>query len=246
MNKLTVVMDKLIYKRYEDINKCSSEYMAWKQLNNIIPNYVPDLVVKTPDLCVFEYLDEDNKPKSKKDLSTFVGKMMVEIAKKYNHTEYIKGELWNNSLKETRTKLSSNNNFFAETRNNKLYKILQRNLIKISKTKFDVVTFVHRDIHKGNLISQGGNYFLIDHEHAMEGPIELELQNSIFWNDKMSLNVKVVKKAILNSGMSYSDKNERLLLSYYIADQINIALGNNKPKKALKIMKKAIPQLELQ
>jgi thiamine kinase-like enzyme len=86
------------------------------------------------------------------------------------------------------------------------------------------VTYLHRDLHAGNIISCNDVLKLIDFEHSLVGPLELEFQNAIFWNDANSLDYKkIISAVIAKTGITYDFTLEKLLLSYYIADQVILA-----------------------
>lgn len=122
----------------------------------------------------------------------------------------------------------------------KLYIKISKNLAKVLKDKSlnDNLTILHRDLHLGNILCQENssskeyNFKIIDFEHFMEGPLELEFQNSLFWNDKMSLNVKnIIEILSLYYRVPYRKDVERDMLFVYFAEQLNIATEMNDQKK---------------
>jgi thiamine kinase-like enzyme len=239
MNKLTVVLDKLIYKRYGSVDSCMREYTAWKQFNELVPENTPSLVVKKNDLCVYEFLGSGGNKVGKHEASIFAAQVISNVYNCYDPFAYKKGEMWDLAINRLIQEFSYLKKLFTDLNFVEFYNTTLDNLEIIRKTNFDNISFLHRDIHKGNIIYKNGHPYLIDHEHAMEGPIELELQNSLFWNDRMSLNTKLVKKHLKSSGIRYSDEKEQLLRSYYIADQIYMAAKDNKLSKVQKIIRKA-------
>lgn len=236
MNKLTVVVDKLIYKRYGVTEKCDSEYNAWKQLNALVPQNIPPLVFKKSDLCVFEYLNNENNLIRKKDASNFAGNIMVNIYNKYQPTNYIKGEMWKLKMQCVLNDFSELDTQLTVMGYKDKFRIISNKLEEIKLQEYKNISFLHRDIHRGNILLVNGQPYLIDHEHATEGPIELELQNSLFWNDKMSLSVGVVKNIIQTANIPYSDDLENLLRYFYLADQLILAFQENKLNKVKRLL----------
>jgi hypothetical protein len=71
----------------------------------------------------------------------------------------------------------------------------------------------------------------------MEGPIELELQNSLLWNDAWSLPVDLIRKELTaNHSVPYSLQMEKQLLAVYVLDQINLALSQDDIEKVKKLI----------
>ncbi|NMB69857.1 hypothetical protein GYA27_01470 [candidate division WWE3 bacterium] len=243
MNKITVVADKLIYKRFKLSEKCTHEFEAWKQFNEIIPQNTPTLILRTNNLCIYEFLESDSKLVSKQEASEFAGKVISNIFHAYKPNTYKKGQMWELSVYKIIEDFSQHEIKLKNIGLENFYFYTINQLRKIKKIKFSNISFLHRDIHRGNILCENGQPYLIDHEHAMEGPIELELQNSIFWNDKMSLNVDKVKKILTNNNIPYSSSNEILLKNYYVADQINIAIKENKFSKVKKLASKNDPAI---
>ena len=243
MNKLTVVLDKLIYKRYGTTDSCTKEYYAWKQFNELVPENTATLVLKKEDLCVYEYLEQENRKVTKQNASLFAAQVITNIYNCYDPFVYKKGDLWKLAVKNLIEEFNKTKPQLDNRVNKEFTTMLQNNLKIIEDSEFTTISFLHRDIHKGNIIYENGHPYLIDHEHAMEGPIELELQNSLFWNDRMSLNTKLVKKYLISSGIKYSEKNEQLLRNFYVADQLVLAIKDNKLTKVDKLVRKAIATL---
>lgn len=238
MNKITLVADKLIYKRYELVEKCAREFEAWKQFSELIPQNTPALLLKTDDLCVYEFVESDTKLVSKQRASEFAGQVISNVFYNYKPVTYKKGQMWELAVNQTIENFSQQKTKLEAINLGEFYFATIKQLHKIKTTKFPNISFLHRDIHRGNILCENTQPYLIDHEHAMEGPIELELQNSIVWNDRMSLNVKLVKKILNDNNIAYSDSNETLLKSYYLADQVILALKENRPAKVKKLASK--------
>ncbi len=120
-----------------------------------------------------------------------------------------------------------------------LYRDAVSSLDSIKQQNYQL-SFLHRDIHLDNILIREGavgrdSTYVIDFEHCMEGPVELELQNAIFWKDKWSVPVGLIRDLLVRKhDVPYSNRTEQDMLSVYYLDQLVIATN-----------KKDIPKVRL-
>lgn len=110
------------------------------------------------------------------------------------------------------------------------YKQVLKKVKQIKNTDIprNKLSMLHRDLHLGNVLCKlphADDFKIIDFEHCMEGPIELEFQNSLLWNDHMSLNIDNMRNILEHAyRISYDKDLEHDLKFVYFADQINLAI----------------------
>ena len=105
------------------------------------------------------------------------------------------------------------------------------------------LTFLHRDIHLDNVLvslSQGyPRMMLIDVEHCQEGPLELEVQNALFWDDEKSLEVAALRRLLRDTFcIPYSLDREKELMAVYVVDQLCLASEVGNEEKLVMLAKR--------
>jgi len=110
--------------------------------------------------------------------------------------------------------------------------------------RLESTALVHRDLHMSNLLLTDTRGYLdltvIDCEHALIGPIELEFLNSRFWNDNKSLDVDAIIRILRTEYMVPFDVElEAHLMPFYIADQLLMAYKLINEDKRDKLLVKA-------
>lgn len=86
-------------------------------------------------------------------------------------------------------------------------------------------SLLHRDLHLENLlVSKNGGLVVIDFEHCMDGPLELEFANSLFWHDNKSLAVDNIARQLRSKGITFDMSLAIQLVDFYFADQLVLAL----------------------
>jgi hypothetical protein len=247
MNEITTVCNTFVYKRYGLIEKSCNEVQALSMLSQIIPENVPRVLGSWENLCVFESVKGQNGSEcgDNKLITEAVTDIIIGIYKGYEPLSESSPSSWNNSTKKLINEFELESNVLERMGYKNLKKSITDRLAVIVNEASDSkkLTLVHRDLHLGNVILKDNTCVLLDFEHAMEAPIELEFQNSLFWNDDMSLDVVLAKSILRSKGIYYSDELEKLLMAYYIADQFVIALKEQNFAKADLIGKKTLKLL---
>lgn len=110
---------------------------------------------------------------------------------------------------------------------------LLKGLNVLFKIEFKNFCLIHRDMQLKNILVDTTNksISLIDFEHSIIGPIELEFQNSIFWNDVYSVDAKHISSKI----SCFNKTFEKMLSPFFIAEQIIESIDLNNVNK-LKII----------
>lgn len=102
---------------------------------------------------------------------------------------------------------------------------------------------VHGDLQKQNIVITGGQLGLIDFEHFMFAPKELEICNSLFFNDGNCLDIQEIIN-FLPKG--FIDKSQfRLMLKFYTLRQISLGMDTHKAFKRLERALVEIGKLDL-
>ena len=125
------------------------------------------------------------------------------------------------------------------------YNYMLKRIVSIDKDRSFTknLTLTHRDLHTDNILVSLNvgvpNFYVIDFEHCMEGPVELEFQNSLLWNDSKSLDIKgVIRNLSLLYNVPYSEQAEKTLSIVYLIEQINLALAKQDEMKVKLLFEK--------
>lgn len=113
----------------------------------------------------------------------------------------------------------------------------QQSLLKLKiikqQVKEQALVPIHGDLQKQNIIINEGKLGLIDFEHFVFAPKELEICNSLFYNDGNCLNVPGVLK---NFPSSFFNRDIlKLMLMFYRLKQVSLGLGQNLAEKKFKL-----------
>ena len=117
----------------------------------------------------------------------------------------------------------------VENTSQEYFNNLIKGLNSLLEIKFENFCLVHRDIQLKNILvdTNDKSISLIDFEHSIIGPIELEFQNSIFWNDVYSVDSKFINSNIVG----FNKKFEKMLSPFFICEQILEAINLNDVSK---------------
>jgi len=108
---------------------------------------------------------------------------------------------------------------------------IQTTLSRLRHVPLDSLTLVHGDLNLANIILQGQVLRLIDFEHAVEGPLELEFAPMLFWADSVSLPPKMLFQALSKLGCKCSRPLIRDCLILYFVNQLRLALDSHDQAK---------------
>ena len=247
MNNVELINNK-ICKTISDKNSLNKEIVGTLLFGFIDAESVPQLVewgggycvtgnIKSAKTC-YELLGSGIDTK---EVNSFVAEFIAKIFEKYNLGINIPTFMkWEYFVENTLSEFSFNMNVLTPYIGDQRYKNILNNLVKIKATKMKNMTIIHGDLHLDNILISGEGVtkkiFVIDFEHCVEAPLEMEFQNSLFWNDSKSLNVEdVVQKLKSKFGIMYSKKVEAMLANMYIANQLNKAVKNGDIEKLQKL-----------
>lgn len=100
---------------------------------------------------------------------------------------------------------------------------------------------VHGDLHKQNIIIKDGNLSLIDFEHFIFSPKELEVCNSLFFNDGNCLDILGICQ---NIPEGFFDKKIMMaMLNFFAIKQIGFGMSKLEAEKRLKLAQDKITRL---
>lgn len=98
-----------------------------------------------------------------------------------------------------------------------------KKIVRQSREIKSGMTLVHGDLGLSNVLLNGIKLQLIDFEHTVEGPIELELAVANFWSDENSLPVEVVVTALEKLGQPINKERLAEMTSVYLVNQLRLA-----------------------
>lgn len=152
---------------------------------------------------------------------------------------------WNYRINFILNKFCSNEPELVKSLTKEQYEQILKTVWHVAndKTFNENQTLLHRDIHLDNILVKDEDgyfkFYVIDFEHCMEGPIELEFQNSLLWKDEKSLDVENVVDTLIHvQNVPYSKEKEKILKSVYFADQLNLAIEGGFNDKIALLKKK--------
>ncbi len=97
-------------------------------------------------------------------------------------------------------------------------------LMRLKKIKKAILNIdlmpVHGDLQKQNIIIREGKIGLIDFEHFLFAPKELEIVNSLYFNDGNCLDITAISK-ILPQGF-FDQKILKLMMEFYAIKQLSL------------------------
>lgn len=244
-NEVYAVDNKYIVKKYFSQKQLQQETSGYLLFNALTSFGVPMVLDKGNDYLVLEFVNADSCFKLFHTIRTLTMQQAAQkaalfIAEVYWNYRFIakdkiklfRGISWEERSVEILTKSLNNLSVIKG-----LLTSDQLKLVKDAQTEMKTLevtgkslSLLHRDLHLDNILvkkdvfGRNGNY-VIDFEHCMEGPIELEMQNSIFWNDDWSISSDMIREELIRKhDIPYSLEQEGRLLCVYFLDQLNIAL----------------------
>lgn len=244
-NEVYAVDKRYIIKKYFSQKLLMQETAGYLLFNSLTTFGVPMVLDKGNNYLVLEYIDADSSftlfhTTKTLTMQQAAQKAALFIAEVYWNYRFIakdkiklfRGISWEERSVEILTKSLNNLSVIKG-----LLTSDQLKLVKDAQTEMKTLevtgkslSLLHRDLHLDNILvkkdvfGRNGNY-VIDFEHCMEGPIELEMQNSIFWNDDWSISSDMIREELIRKhDIPYSLEQEGRLLCVYFLDQLNIAL----------------------
>jgi len=243
--------NKYLYKRFVTKERMHTEIAGMLLFNLLIKQDMPLLIKSGNDAFISEFMPNS---RSAYDLinsgQLSVNEINVKIA------AFVSRAYWEYKyFDRSKIKLFTNVSWLAKI--NQIIEDFENSVAKITKLGDGVIaskilgklesarndtaindtknlTVTHRDLHLDNILigrDKGYNkFYVIDFEHTIEAPLEMEFQNSLFWNDEKSLQVENIVKIMRDEyRVNYSKEREEKLSVLYIADQVNMAitLGDN-------------------
>ncbi|MCO6432802.1 phosphotransferase [Nitrosomonas nitrosa] len=252
-NRVVAIDQRYIYKQYFSQKQLRQETAGYLLFNSLTSFGVPMVLDKGNDYLILEFIDAKacfalhhrQRILSKNQIAQKAALFIAEVYWNYrffdkNRTRLFIGVAWDERTADILAKSIR----YAD----QVAKIIQADKLPLIRAAQEVVaavdtderslTLLHRDLHLDNIlvkndcVGRNSNY-VIDFEHCMEGPIELEMQNSIFWNDDWSIPIEAVRDELTKKhDVPYSLSRERDMLSVYFLDQLNLAMEKNDEEKA--------------
>jgi hypothetical protein len=244
MNKIGF-KDNKITKTFENASKLNREISGTMIFGMLSGENVPQLMSWGSDFCVTKQVHQAKscyelggtfscKNKVNGFVADFVSSVFLQYQKGINLPLFMQ---WEFNLNKITEEFLINQEIVAGFLGKESIKKLLFGLSKVRQTKFqNSLTIVHGDLHLDNIlissIAGQEKIYVIDFEHCMEAPLEMEFQNSLFWNDDKSLEVKKITETLSDKyGIKYSKPQEALLMCVYVANQFNLAVGENDTEK---------------
>ncbi len=250
------VNDRYLVKQSRDLAAIEREAVGL-YLFGRLSRAVPHLITRGADFLVSESLPQASTASqaiacgliSQSQVEAFVATFMAKIYWKYqqrsDNLTFFPFISWSSRTTAIAARLDQSFNLLKATvDHNVLRKLAKQVAIFATQSTHCKLTLLHRDIHLDNILVSTTNGYprmmLIDVEHCMEGPIELELQNALFWQDDKSLNTQAIQTLLVNQfRIPYSRQQEAALLSLYIADQLTAAAEKSDRNKLAQLNKLA-------
>lgn len=230
-NELTVCLRKT----YASKELMRSEERGLAQLAAAGNSQVPKVVAKGEDFLVLEYVSGaktalqalQDGSLTEEELVDQLANFLADIHRSYQRLGKDVAE-WEKKKSDIVISLERNSSTLLVSKlltQPEIRGLTERlGKIDLRRIPAENLTFLHRDLHLGNILVDKGRVLVIDFEHCAEGPLEFEFQNSLFFADEKSLPVEKIKCALRRRGLIYSDLLERRLTPLYFADQINLAV----------------------
>lgn len=98
---------------------------------------------------------------------------------------------------------------------------------------------VHGDLQKLNVVISQGELFLIDFEHFIFAPRELEIVNSIFFNDGNCLEIEKILEFLPSN--FFDRKLLKLMLEFYCLKQISLGMDR---KISFNLLEKGLERID--
>lgn len=264
-NVVTIVPRSVVIKEYQSKDGALREYLSLSLLRNLNITNVPRILGSSKGLTVLEnitgsiaaydYIQKypDCKTIVMEQIALYISKVVANYNSKKNNILVPKFMQFDYLLENLVKDFSYYKEPIIKTFSKTFYSKINADLKLLSNSSnVGTVSLIHSDLHLSNLLikqkkcTQGdlnlGNMYVIDYEAACLGPIELEFQNSLFWNDAKSLDVALIVKALKKTyGIKYNKSLELLLGSYYVGSQVVCAFKNTDNQKIELI--KSVPSL---
>jgi hypothetical protein len=238
MNEVQVKENK-ICKTFGDKTRLKREVMGTVLFSVLSGDKVPQLVTWDNDLCVTRqvqnartYFESSQSWSRIEELNQEVARFIAEVYFGYRKGLTVPQFLsWDENLLGITNKFIQNRLLVISAIGQDKTKKIMENLLEVRKnlTFKSTLTLIHGDLHLDNILVNNNleldKLTVIDFEHCMEAPIEMEFQNSLFWNDSKSLDVLAIKKLLREVyKIPYSTQKENMLSCVYIANQLNMAI----------------------
>lgn len=257
-NEVYAVDNRYIVKKYFSQKLLMQETAGYLLFNSLTTFGVPMVLDKGNDYLVLEYIDADScfmlfHKKNTLTMQQAAQKAALFIAEVYwnyrftakNKITLFKGIAWMERYSDILAKSFQYSQSFNSSLQPTQILLIQQAQKDMKQLQVDnkALTLLHRDLHLDNILvkrnatGRNGN-FVIDFEHCMEGPIELEMQNSLFWNDAWSISAELIREELIKKhDIPYSIEREKELLCVYLLDQVNIAYEKGDTEKMSLLLK---------
>ena len=243
-NSVYAINDSYIYKKFAYKERLRKEILGMQMYKNLTRGNIPSIMEIGNDYFITDCVKNATSAYQLISLGTLsMDKISVAVASLVarNYWGYnLGGETtktkhprmqWETNLNEIKENFEKNRDEIVKHIGTRTYRQILSKLRLVEKEEYPL-TILHGDIHLDNiLVSEKCGYqkfYLIDFEHSMEGPIELEFQNSLVWQDEKSLDIVTIVDLLINHyRVPYDPNKEKLLRAVYVANQINNALEEN-------------------
>lgn len=239
-NTVIAIDNRYLYKDFTLTDKLQQEVSGMYLQHLISGADIPLIIEQGDGFYVAEYLAEatsaykllNSGAISSAQVSVFVASFIARAYWGYRKFDQTKIGLfprlvWSTRLTETISAIAASALQLQQCGFTDTAKLL-RTLRQLQSQRLQL-TLTHRDLHLENLLLAKSNefsrFYVIDFEHSLQAPVELELQNSIFWQDDKSLNFGEIIFILKNNySVPFNEDLLQPMYDFYFADQLNIAL----------------------
>ncbi len=244
LNTVYGIADRFVYKRYIDKEKAKREVFGLTSWNKYCGNIAPKVYFQFNGKTVVQMIHKEYKYKknSKKLILKELASYYAEFSKTFKYHKELSDKAytnWNQYITNLYNNFLDDKEYISTfLTSNEILEVcpMLEDIVKIDWSCFEKFP-LHRDLHWGNILKDESGIKIIDFEHTCLGPIEFEFSNSLFWNDKHSLNFDTFCTFLAKEGITVNRQLAYKFIYAYFAEQIHIAKMNIDLDKTVLLVK---------